>query len=459
MMKKLFLIAVLAGSLIARAQTTDTVLTDAKKIYGLSRFWQEANYNYAYFANVPNLNWDSAYQAFIPQVLAAKTNYEYYRLLQKFCALLKDGHTNVYFPDYITSKRARRSFGDIKLELRNISGKAIVTNTAAPTKDIIPIGSEITEVNGMPIATFTEQYVRPYISQSASYMIDDYCVDYLLDGFLGDTMRIGYKKPGGKQTQSLLLKREVKQDVAWLNSSSNTLFQLTWLPGEIAKIDLNSFGNRKIVDTFLTALPALQKAKGIIIDLRQNGGGSSDHGATILSYFTDSAIIRGSKWWTREHRAAFKAWGTYMMQDSTQKGEWADNARNYYKGIVWHEGGQMFTANDAPKEKRLSKTPLVVLFGHGTASAAEDFLIMLDDLRDRATTIGQRTFASTGQPMPFNLPGGGSARICTKKDTYPDGRIFVGVGIAPQIEITPTVDDYLKGRDAVVEKAVEVLRK
>jgi carboxyl-terminal processing protease len=84
---------------------------------------------------------------------------------------------------------------------------------------------------------------------------------------------------------------------------------------------------------------------------------------------------------------------------------------------------------------------------------------MLDDLGNRATTIGQRSFASTGQPLPIDLPGGGSARICTKKDTYPDGRVFVGVGIVPQIEINPTVDDYLKGRDKVVEKAVEVLGK
>lgn len=458
-MKKFLTAALLVTNLVIHAQTPDTVLTDTKKIYGLSRFWQEANYNYAYFANVPALNWDSAYQAFIPQVLATKNNYEYYRVLQRFCALLKDGHTNVSFPEYIASKRARRSFGDYKIELRNIDGKAIVINTASGTKDIIPVGSEITAVEGMPTAAYINQYVRPYISQSASYIAEDWSVDYLLDGFLDDSIHISYRKPGSKTTHSLALKREVKKGVDWLTTPANTIFQLTWLPGEIAKVDLNSFGNRKIVDTFVRSLPELQKAKAIIIDLRQNGGGSSDNSAAILSYFTDSLLIKGSKWWTREHRAAYKAWGTYVIEDTTQTGEWADNARNYYKGTVWYEGGQMITANMAPKEKRLPKVPLVVLFGHGTASAAEDFLIMLDGLGNRATTIGQRSFASTGQPMPFPLPGGGNARICTKKDTYPDGRVFVGVGIVPQIEINPTLDDYLKGRDAVVEKAVEVLKR
>ncbi len=182
------------GSYTTQAQVPDTSLSDAQKIYGLSRFWQEANYNYAYFSNVPQLNWDSAYQAYIPKVLATRNVYEYYRVMMRFCALLKDGHTNVWFPAYIAEKRSRRSFGDIKLELQNIDGKLIVVNNAAATKDRVPIGSEITEVNNLPVKTYMEEYVRPYISQSASYIIDDWSADYLLDGFNGDTIRIGERR-------------------------------------------------------------------------------------------------------------------------------------------------------------------------------------------------------------------------------------------------------------------------
>ncbi len=457
-MKRLFTILLALNLYSSYAQQPDTVITDAQKIYGLSRFWQEANYNYAYFSNVPKLNWDSAYQAFVPQVLATKTVYEYYRVLQKFCALLKDGHTNVWFPNYISNKTSRRSFGDIKLELRNIDGKPVVVNTAATTKDVVPIGSEITHVNNILVEEYINEFVRPFISQSASYITEDWCADYLLDGFNGDTIRIRFRKPNNT-VHSLLLKREVKQELAWLNPYSNTLFELKWLPGNVAKIDLNSFDNRKIVDTFLTALPALQKATAIIIDIRKNGGGSSENSSAILSYFTNDDSIRGSKWFTREHRASYKAWGTYAMQDMSDTSEWSKTARDYYKGIVWFEGGQMTEANTAPKDKRMASVPLAVLFGHQTASAAEDFLIMLDGLGDRAVTVGQRSFASTGQPIPFSLPGGGSARICTKKDTYPDGRIFVGTGIIPNVEVNPTLNDFLQHKDVVLDKAVSILQK
>jgi carboxyl-terminal processing protease len=55
------------------------------------------------------------------------------------------------------------------------------------------------------------------------------------------------------------------------------------------------------------------------------------------------------------------------------------------------------------------------------------------------------------------LPGGGSARICTKRDTYSDGREFVGYGVKPDIEVKRTVEDYIKKRDAQLEKAIAVL--
>jgi C-terminal processing protease CtpA/Prc len=101
--------------------------------------------------------------------------------------------------------------------------------------------------------------------------------------------------------------------------------------------------------------------------------------------------------------------------------------------------------------------PTVLLLGHNTASAAEDFLILADNQK-HMTKIGAHSFGSTGQPYLFDLPGGGLARVCTKKDTYPDGREFVGYGIKPDIEVKQTLDDYIQKRDPVLQKALEYLK-
>ncbi|MGF1749969.1 MULTISPECIES: S41 family peptidase [Vibrio] len=94
----------------------------------------------------------------------------------------------------------------------------------------------------------------------------------------------------------------------------------------------------------------------------------------------------------------------------------------------------------------------------GTVSAAEDFLVYAQAL-DTMTTIGEYTYGSTGQPLFRNLPGGGCFRVCTKRDTYADGRDFVGTGIKPDILVSPTYQHLIDGVDYVLETAVELMTR
>jgi carboxyl-terminal processing protease len=75
----------------------------------------------------------------------------------------------------------------------------------------------------------------------------------------------------------------------------------------------------------------------------------------------------------------------------------------------------------------------------------------------RGITVGEATGGSTGQPLSIKLPGGGSGRICVKRDRFPDGREFVGVGVAPDIEVKRSIDDVRAGRDAVMVRAISVV--
>ena len=103
--------------------------------------------------------------------------------------------------------------------------------------------------------------------------------------------------------------------------------------------------------------------------------------------------------------------------------------------------------------------PVVVLIGPETNSAAEDFVVPLHAAA-RATIVGQKSRGSTGQPLQFSfLDGKIGGRVCTKRDQYPDGREFVGVGIIPDVEINPTVEDIVNDRDVVLEKGIQILKE
>lgn len=74
-------------------------LSTNDKIYGLSLLWKEVSYNFAFFHQVPDLNWDSCYQAYIPRVMESTNDWDYYLELQRFMSLLQDGHTRVFSPE------------------------------------------------------------------------------------------------------------------------------------------------------------------------------------------------------------------------------------------------------------------------------------------------------------------------------------------------------------------------
>ncbi|WP_432378347.1 S41 family peptidase [Duganella sp. P38] len=102
--------------------------------------------------------------------------------------------------------------------------------------------------------------------------------------------------------------------------------------------------------------------------------------------------------------------------------------------------------------------PVAVLTGPQTYSAGEDFVLSFT-IMQRGLTIGEATGGSTGQAINFTLPGGGAARVCAKRDTYPDGREFVGAGVAPSVEVRQTVAGLRAGRDPVLERALAELGK
>ncbi|RZK93191.1 MAG: peptidase S41 [Pedobacter sp.] len=431
-------------------------ISKADKLFGLSKFWQEVNYNFVYLDKVDRPKFDSAYKALLATIGDTKTDYDYYRELQKFCATLKDGHTNVYMPSTGEFETMTTMFGDYRFFVENVGGKAIIVRTNLSKKNEIPLGSEIIEVNGKTTEQYLKDEVEPYIASSTQHVLKNWGINRLLQGRNGDKYLVKIKKPNGNIVSlNLTHQTTAEKEVFPAFEAEQNLFELKWYSNDVAYIALNSFGDEKINKLFLEKLPELYKAKSVIIDLRNNGGGSTSIGRDIIKYFTADSILYGSKSITRLNTSAFKAWGFYTKPEDTAGNSWGKKALLTSQDKFMHEfeygGFKIGTEN-----KRIV-VPTAILIGNNTASAAEDFLIFADNQK-HMKKIGEPTFGSTGQPLIFNLPGGGSARVCTKKDTYPDGREFVGYGVIPDIEVARSLNDYLKSNDPVLARALNYLK-
>ena len=76
MTKTTFSIFLIFFTLNSFGQLPNTI-NPAEKVYGLSQFWSDANYNFAYFDRIDKKTWDSTYLALIEEVQHTKNDYEY----------------------------------------------------------------------------------------------------------------------------------------------------------------------------------------------------------------------------------------------------------------------------------------------------------------------------------------------------------------------------------------------
>jgi carboxyl-terminal processing protease len=397
----------------------NTNLSYAEKIAGLSLFWAQARANFVYFDKLP-LDWNQTLIDFIPQVQATKNTLEYYRVLQKFCAQLHDGHSNVFLPKELAKQINSRP--PMKTEL--IEGRVFITavyNDSLKKDGVIP-GLEVNKIDGVPVKEYADTYVKPY--QSAATPQDMEQREYT------------YYLLAGAAEKPVVLELEDRKGHIFFKTIARSGYPKSKPApameyreiNHIAYININNFEDNKIVGQFDSLYDQISATKGMIIDIRNNGGGDSNIGSQLLARMTDKPF----------DLFAYK----FARYDS--------------------KGGEPFWSNQpiaigAPNGKILYNKPVILLVGAATYSAAEDFTVAFDHMK-RGKLIGQITGGSTGQPIGFSLPGGGSARICGKRETYPNGKEFVDIGITPDIIINKSINDLYSGTDAVLNKALDILK-
>ena len=413
-------------------------ISNEEKIAGLSKFWSEAKYNFINFNLVPDLDWDKTYLEFIPKVLATRSTLEYYRVLQEFCGKLKDSHTNVYFPKELqTEVNAGPA-----ITTRLIEGRVVIVGLLDPKLkgDGIEVGQEITAIDGIPARTYADENVAPYVSENTPQSQETAVYQYfLLRGSVSKPVELTLKDAKGNILKRTL-PRLSRQDRLKLPNAAK-LYELKMLPNNIALVTVNTMSDAPGEEKFFADnFAAMSKADGIILDLRENGGGNSSVGYNILSYFVDKPF-KGSSWYTREYHPTYRPWG---QPDKTFGEEAAEISMDVIKQM--RNGAEPFLG------------PLIVLSSPRTFSAAEDFLVAYKPIK-RGLIVGEPSGGSTGQPLQISLPGGGSARICSKHDTFADGSEFVGIGVLPDILVKPKVTDFTEGRDAILEKALKELER
>jgi len=462
MRKLLLLFVLLVCNSYGFTQNINQIST-IDKLYGLSNYWQEVNYNFVYYNQVDKAKWNDSYKTLLGKV-ESLNDLDYYLELQKLSALLNDGHTQVYLPDYLQGQFVQGEFGDLTFYTDLIEGKVIVVMVSTASKDILPIGTEITKVNGQPVQQYINEKVKPYLSVSSPHVKDRRAAQLLFRNINGSTYQIACQTPKGKtQKLNLVLASATNKDLYPKFPAVNT-FSSKWLKDGTYYIKFLSFQQSSIYSDFLKVMPEVKKAKKLIIDLRYNGGGSSAVARNIAQHFINDSLMYGAKNQSRLIIPTDRALGSFLTAKDTVEGK-KDWGLNKQETLMYYQSAQGYLYHTYPSQpvkiaRDVEKViiPTVILTASNTASAAEDFLIYTSNQK-HIKRVGSSTNGSTGQPLTVALPNGGEAWICTKKVTFPDGNTFVGTGIKPDFEAEYLLKDLLKNEDSVLDKAVQQLKR
>jgi carboxyl-terminal processing protease len=406
----------------ATSDSNDVSVED--RVAGLSQLWAEGKYSFANFDLVPGLDWHAHYSQFIPKVIAAKDRYEYYRVLRRFMTRLKDSHTDINLP--LSLRQSVESMPALRTEW--IDGRVYVSELLSPelAKGGLAAGDEILEIDGVPVMEYADAHWSDQVSCSTPQdrLVRIYSY-YLLRGPLDVPIQLHIRK-SDSSTPTVSVSRKVK------GSAKLNRFDFRKTSDNIAIVSVATFGDASVVDAFIQNWGSISECKAIILDLRSNDGGDSSNGDRLLSMLIDKAVVP-TRWSTIEVRAAHRAW----EQSPTVLSELSETIEPFKEPFAG---------------------PVCVLTSAKTFSAGEDFVAAFLTAK-RGPVIGQTTGGSTGQPISCQLPGGGSARFCAKRDRFVDGREFVGKGIEPNIVVADHVSRIRDGIDPVLQRAIQEMNK
>ncbi len=209
-------------------------------------------------------------------------------------------------------------------------------------------------------------------------------------GKLGTKVKLQIRRPNEKPFDVVLKRDEIKiQSVKDDIKNSDVIY-----------VRISSF-NEDVDVMVEKAISKAQKklnnkAKGLVLDLRNNPGGLLDQAIAVSDLFLDKGEIVSTRSRNEEDNVKYSA-----------------KAGDILKGL-----------------------PIVVMINDGSASASEIVAGALQDHK-RAVVLGEKSFGKGSVQTLIPLANYGAMRLTTARYYTPSGRSIQAKGIEPDVEVKP----------------------
>ncbi|MDQ2920828.1 MAG: S41 family peptidase [Acidobacteriota bacterium] len=405
----------------ARAERIDAAIVSTSTREGrLAVFddaWSSINERY-YDLKFNGLDWSAQRTTFRALAAAANSTDEFYSVLRRMIASLNDSHTKVFAPEekfdwwhprFVTSGIAVR-------EVDGFPTVVEVERDSEPQRAGVRAGDLIETVNGEPALSLINGRLTNSLSfASASSRYRAFAT--VLEGTPGTSLEIRWKGKNGNERSARFQRYWQQRELG---------LRIRRRRGDVAVIQIDAF-TRPVVADFVRALKQkIAGARGVILDLRSNGGGDAEAMTDVASAFLQAGFGLGQ--FTGRDGSSFT--------------------------IATHSKSPFM-----PEPIEQTELPLVVLTSERTASAAEILIAALKTSK-RAIVIGTETCGCVLAIRTRHLlPDGGLLDVSELDYQTAVGERLEKHGIKPDETVVVQRNDLYSGRDRAMELAVTKLTR
>jgi C-terminal processing protease CtpA/Prc len=391
------------------------------------------------FTEEKNIDWQSLYDQFYPQIQAASDDQEFYQALKDFTLSIPDAHVGISLDPEIFFEQNGGGFGLVLTELSD--GRVIATQVfpnSPASQAGIEVGAEIKTWDGTTIQEAIDQVKSDFGPYSTEQQARLEKIVFLTRVPPNASVSVSYQNPNASQPEEKTLQSVVEYASLFAGIPSlNRDEMLIPIEGQVLDssglgyIRINTFSEdynlmAQLWDHYLNA--AIQnEIPGIILDVRNNSGGSGGLAMDFAGYFFDQEFTLYESYYYNDNT------GNFELEEPATK---VEPAPQHYQGKI------------------------AVLVSPNCVSACEGFTYAMTQ-EDRSTIVGHYptagAFGEVGRGQ-YKLPGDISMQFPTGRPETEDGQLVIeGVGVQPDVTVPVTEESALGQRDAVLDAAVNEL--
>jgi len=400
-------------------------LSASERRENFEALWSAIDTTYACF-QLKSIDWAEIGRRYRSRLESIHGDDAFYALLSQLVNELEDTHS--WLQNY---RRTLWEPADVSIDLleQRPVVVAVRAGSAVAAAGVAP-GWEVLSVDGLSPAAKVE-VLRQYLHAcSSARAFRREAFRHLLAADQASSADVQLRSPAGA-TKSLTLPRtggsraQPATRVTDFELVRQTFVDFGRHPSGLGYIRIKSFnGREEISGEFDRALEALRDTPGLVLDIRDNTGG-----------FGQPRIV-----------------GRLLRKRTLV-------AISYVKSGPRHSDLRKHEVYLDPAGPWQYTRSVALLVNDVTGSAADLFACELRSAR-RVVTAGTTTHGNlSGVAMFVVLPCGLVVRVSNGYIADATNRPIEGAGNVPDIAVEPTLEDFLTGKDTVIEKAVSALQK